>query len=77
MSQATAARSVSGFFAPSPHERLERVASSLVEQALGAYRDAANARARGDEAGAAALRDAGNRAWSLATGAADELANLD
>jgi len=75
MSQAAAVRSHSGFFCPSPRERIERVIRDLVEHSIAAYRSAAEARAAGDEPGADALRDAGERAWTLATNALDEIAS--
>jgi len=75
MSQATAVRSVSGFHCPSPRERLERIIRDLVEHSIDAYRYAAEARASGDEAGAEALRETGNRAWELATSTLDQIAS--
>ncbi len=70
------ARKASGTFAPSPRERFGRIVISLVEHALAAHEQAAEARADGDEAGAELLRDAAERAWALASNAVDEIAAL-
>jgi hypothetical protein len=70
------ARKSSGTFAPAPRERLERVALSLFEHTLQAYRDASSARAAGDELGADALRDCGNHGQDMLVSALDVLAGL-
>ena len=70
------ARKSSGTFASSPRERLERVALSLLEHTLHAYRCAEVARDDGDEPGAEALREAGNRGQELCVSVLDEIAGL-
>ncbi len=48
----------------------------LVENALLAHEQGADAAAQGDEAGAELLRDAAERSWDLAASAIDSLAGL-
>ena len=70
------ARRASGTTAITPRARLERVALSLFEHTLQAYSDSATARASGDEPGAEALREAGNRGQELCVSVLDEIAGL-
>lgn len=57
-------------------ERLERVVLLLTEHAIAAYREAAQARANGDEPGRERLHEAANRAHALSVEALDELAGM-
>jgi len=70
------ARKVSGTETLSPRAQLERLVMQCTQAGLDAYRDAAKARAAGDDVGAGLLRDCASRALDTVREAAEGLEGL-